>query len=114
MSDNREHAKLVTHRFIQEMDRIVGITPGKIPQYKFSEIVGISPGNLTRLRTSPNNYVTLDACCRLCIHYGTDPAVLLLGEDHEQHVDQRIEKLDNMISQLDKTLSKLTKKTLAK
>lgn len=72
----------VTKRFLEEMDRIVRRREGeKVTANDFAERVGIRSTNLSRMRTGQGSYnVTMEACCRLCQEYGTDPGWLFLGK----------------------------------
>lgn len=109
-----KYSRLVTERFLKEMDRIIGRKDGvKVTQNMFADIVGITSSNLTRLRRSQDNYVTLDALCKMIEHYGTSPVWLMTGEVPDKNVGDMAGKayreLDQRLKKVEKQLNGVTK-----
>ncbi len=104
--DKKHHSRQVTIRFLQEVDRITGRGNGiKVTATEIGEKIGIRSTNITRMRNYQGYFVTVDACCRLCENYGTDPSWLLLGTDEktqkiDNNMELRVQKLEKQVSKL--------------
>lgn len=108
---NTLYTRPITERFLKEVDRIIGKGPDKqLNHYHFAQTVGVNPSNLSRMKTDTRNNVSIEACILLCIHYGTDPIWLFMGEDYEAKVDERIQTLDKMIAHMGKLINQQTER----
>lgn len=75
-----DHGREITNRFLLAMDEIVGSTRfNKITARDFGSEIGITSSNLTRLRSSKTNRVSLEAIGKLCEIYKVSPDWLITG-----------------------------------
>lgn len=92
---NKPHAKEVTIRFLQEMDRVVG---RNLTATAFGIKVGMTVSNINRLRSAGNTCVTVEACCLLMLHFGTDANWLMAGKQNKtDSVEDRLKRLEQIL-----------------
>lgn len=109
MPSKKHHSSQITARFLEAMDRIVADrTNGKITAGKFGEAVGISGSNLTRLRTSPDHHVTVEAVGRICAKYKISAAWLITGKG-QMFTEAKGDNLEKRVSELEKAVARLKK-----
>src|SRR5689334_3189628 len=86
----------ITARALKAIDMIsADRSNGKITVSAIAERIGMTPSNITRLRNSDSNSITLDGCFRLCEAFDISAAWLLMNEGEmtkkeSQGLEQRV------------------------
>lgn len=110
ISDKKHFSTQITERFLFAMDRILGSrNTGKVTAKSFGEMVGIASSNLNRIRQNPDeNFVTIEACGRLCHYYKISASWLIGGIGNLYHDDELFaayQTLENRLGNVEDALA---------
>lgn len=95
----RTHSKQVKQRFVKAIE---AVAKEKYPKQKEVDVIkslGLSPANYYRLRSTRNNYPTIDQCVILCEKYKVSAQWLLLGAGYMKQINEKKTRPVDMIKQ---------------
>jgi DNA-binding Xre family transcriptional regulator len=110
----------ITKRALSAIDSITADrTAGKITYQAIGDTIGISSSNINRMRNLSGNFITVEACAKLCDNYKISPEWLLLNvgpmksdtlDNTDEGIADRVKNLESKYVQLEKSISALQTK----
>jgi transcriptional regulator with XRE-family HTH domain len=115
--DRKYHRRQATIRFIEAQEEVCHA--GNIEN--FADVIGMSANNISRLKNSNNNFVTIDAICNLCLKYGYSFSWVMAGigpkKGNEEikgllkNADQGIKQISILAKEISQAVEKYKKAT---
>lgn len=116
-TDNKYYRKQATIRFLQAKEEVCKAETAK----NFAQVVGMGANNIDRLKVSESNFVTIDAICKLCLHYNYSYAWIMAGigptKNYNQQAgmialaDEGIAIIENAMKQVNQAITDYKKVT---